>query len=982
MNLQTLGNLTLEGTSFTQPKPLLLLAYLALEGPQQRKHVAELFWQTGNGMKSLSMTLTRLRQGAGEVVASDTKRVWTTLTTDAKVLLESLDKSDWQKASELYRGAFLEGVVLEDWSNELEEWVYTTREYLAERTQYALLNLAEEAAKKEDFNVATKLAERAYKLPGLAGNDVTALKRLYTLLCAGNSLLALEVRKEAESYGASLALTTQEAKATFESAKTKSTQTLPMRGTSFVGRDLELTELASSFARPTCQLLTLLGSAGLGKTRLALQFAHEQQKLGAYSGGVYFVALESLTESASLGTHLAQQLGIALEPNREPLEQLSNYLENKQTLLALDNFEHLVDAAPLLSKLVQGCPQLRVLVTSRERLNIEEEHLFSLEGLRFPLVDSSSQEASTFDAVQLFQQRAKQLHPEFNLDNDLAQVLKICQLVEGLPLGIELAAGWVRLLPCAEIAAEIQRNLDFLASTSRNTPDRHRSLRAAFDYSWKLLSPREQEVLAKLSVFRGGFRREAASEVTGATIPLLASLVDKSLLRVLTNGRYDQHPLVYQYSREKLLGPTLQACERGHASYYLHLLKQQEEAIRQGRQREALQVFGEEWQNIRVLLERTLAEKNLPAFLDWLELFELVHDLRGSYQEALEFLSRGEALLKPEDTVASGRILVERAWFELRLGQYDRARVHSSTALGLLQKKDFWRASALNIAGILARRLGDYSRAHTTFEEGLTIAKGCQNENLVAKMLASLADVEEVLGQHTLSEEHFLEAVALYRKHGHLVGLVRNLNNLGWLYYVQGRFDKARTLYEEGLQLARTIEFQQTIPYLLNNLGYIALEEEHYSEALTLNLEALRLAKSNGESALEAEVLTSLARCKMALGDDEAAWLYTDKALELSWAMSFITLVLQALLAKAKLFLKQAKLGQAARLCYVVSCHEASTSLEKTLAAEVLSSTHLAAPLKSEALTYAQRTSLEKVVWEHLHPAYRDQEHTPTSARG
>jgi hypothetical protein len=225
--LKVLGGLKLEPSVFTQPKPLVLLSYLSLEGPKPRRHLAELFWPEGKRMKSLSMTLTRLRQGAGDIIKVDDRQAKTTLACDAKLLLEFLDNSHWQRADELYTGAFLDGVVLDDCSNELEDWIYTTREYLAERVQYALLKLAEEAAKEEDFVKAGLLAERAYRLPGLTGHDPGALKRLYPLLCASQSLLAPSVRKEAESFDLSLALTTKQARAIYKAEK-KHDSSLPM----------------------------------------------------------------------------------------------------------------------------------------------------------------------------------------------------------------------------------------------------------------------------------------------------------------------------------------------------------------------------------------------------------------------------------------------------------------------------------------------------------------------------------------------------------------------------------------------------------------------------------------------------------------------------------------------------------------------------------------------------------------------------------
>ncbi len=364
--LKALGGLRLESIPFSQPKPLVLLSYLSLEGSQQRRHLAELFWQDGNRMKSLSMALTRLRQGVGEVVEVDQKQAKANLSGDAKALLESLDKSQWQQASELYTGAFLEGVVLDDWSNELEEWVYTTREYLAERVQYALLNLAEETAKKQDFDKTRDLAERAYTLPGLGGIEITNLKRLYPLLSASSSLLAPEVRKELDGYGITVQLSREEARATFRASKV--TSQLPTRQTSFVGRDVELTELVTMLSK--VQLLTLLGTGGVGKTRLALQLAFEQQKRNAFEH-VYFVSHESLTSADLILPTILSTLGLTQQSNTEIVTQLTDFIAQRSILLILDNLEHLVENINVLSDLIQKCPNLKLLVTSRERLNLE-----------------------------------------------------------------------------------------------------------------------------------------------------------------------------------------------------------------------------------------------------------------------------------------------------------------------------------------------------------------------------------------------------------------------------------------------------------------------------------------------------------------------------------------------------------------------------------------------------------------------------------
>ena len=632
--LKALGGLKLEGAFFTRPTPLLLLAYLSIEGSQQRRHLAELFWREGNRMKSLSMTLTRLRQGAGDVVQSDAKCARSSLQSDAQILLEALDKSDWQGANELYSGAFLEGVLIEDWSSELEEWVYTTREYLAERVQYALLNLAEEAAHQQNFDKTRTLAERSYKLPGLSTTDITHLQRLYPLLCAGRSLLAPEVRKELEEFGLTLSLTTEATQATFKPISTPKT-TLPARSTTFVGRDEELTKLATLLHKTNVSLVTLLGPAGVGKTRLALQLAHEQHALGAFKDGVYFISLDALSDAALIVTSLLSHLELSQQGQTESFSQLTHFIAEKHIFIVLDNFEHLTEGAGLLADLLHQCPNLKLLVTSRERLRLREEHLYTLEGLAYPV--TVSEDSGLSEAVQLFRERAQQVKLDFDLEQNLADVIRVCMLVEGLPLGIELAASWIRLMTCNDIASEIEQGLELLATDTKNVPERHQSLKAAFEQSWRLLTDKEQEVLRKLSAFVGGFRREAASEVAGATIPVLASLVDKSLLRVLPNGRYNRHPLLYQFTQEKLAENTHEQRETRdkHTKFYLELAQGAETHFYTKEAKTWLQRFDEELDNVRSILMGADSKTGLCIATDLAGFWSS----RGLYREARDRLT-------------------------------------------------------------------------------------------------------------------------------------------------------------------------------------------------------------------------------------------------------------------------------------------------------------------------------------------------------
>ena len=577
MRLRTLGGLELSHTAFARPKPLLLLCYLALEGSKERRHLAELFWREATDpLNRLAVTLARLRKADAGLVGADNTRVWTDLSTDAQALSKAVQQGEYGVAVSLYRGPFLEGVYVEAWGGELGEWVYGTRDFLAGQVKTAHLALAETEAGAGKFGDAAKHAEAAYGVAQTAGLEPEEVRRTHTLLLAANHPHAATLLKEAEGFNLSLLKTADEARDALGYRAIPLTN-LGARADSFIGREGELADLAALLANPDARLVTLVGGGGAGKTRLATEAARGQLGLAGFKDGVYFVALGAVSSSTLVPSKIAEALGLELESGDTPLAQLRRHLGDKAALLVLDNFEHLLDGAPLLPGLLESCPHLKLLVTSREGLNLKEEWRFPLSGLSFarrpelePRSDFGSDFGSGFDAPKLFIERAKQVQPAFKADPDtLRAVHHICRLLHGYPLGLELAATLVRVVPCAEVAEELERNLDVLTVSTRALPERHRSLRAVFDYSWALLTPKEQETLRKLAVFRGGFMRAAAADVVGATIPALLSLVDKSLLRG-EGGRFDKHPLLDQYMREKgAEHPEEHAATRAeHAAYF------------------------------------------------------------------------------------------------------------------------------------------------------------------------------------------------------------------------------------------------------------------------------------------------------------------------------------------------------------------------------------------------------------------------------
>ena len=373
---------------------------------------------------------------------------------------------------------------------------------------------------------------------------------------------------------------------------------LPVMPTPLVGREPELASLSRLLGDPHCRLLTLLGTGGVGKTRLAMEAA--SRSVGHFADGTYLVSLAGLNSSAFLDAAIADALGFSFQGATEPRAQLLNYLSAKRTLLLLDNFEHLLAGVGYLAEILGHAPHVKLLVTSRERLNLQCEWVFEIQGLPVP-ASEQAKSLEGYSSVALFVQRAGRARTDFELAaEDLHPVARICQLVEGLPLGIELAAAWVSILTCEEIAGEIEGSMDFLVTSLRDAPERQRSLRAAFDHSWNLLSDEERTALSRLAVFQGGFERQAAEDVAGASLPLLMALISKSLVHREESGRYGLHEVIRQYALAHLSDDAQgEAMRDRHSDFYLSLLRDRESDLKGAAQRVALNELKREIDNVR-----------------------------------------------------------------------------------------------------------------------------------------------------------------------------------------------------------------------------------------------------------------------------------------------------------------------------------------------------------------------------------------------
>lgn len=640
---------------------------------------------------------------------------------------------------------------------------------------------------------------------------------------------------------------------------------LPATTATFVGRDTELDKLERCLSKPEVRLVTIVAPGGMGKTRLTLELgsrlvaslttASRDAWTSRFSSGVFLVQLSALSSPEFIVSAVAEALGLQFYPGREPKPQLFDHLAEKKLLLLMDNFEHLLEGASFVTELLGAARGLTVIATSRERLNLVGETLFPLSGMNYPEAVRAP-DAAEFDAVRLFMQCARQVKPDFSMQGEEAQhVAHVCRLVQGAPLGILLAASWSATLSAREMAEEIRRGLDFLAAELRDLPPRQRSMRAVFDHSWRLLEEQERVVLARLSVFRGGFTREAAEAITDASIRELAALINKSLLRRdPATGRYRTHALLRQYAEQKLRTAPAQfeTVLDAHGAYFAGYLHAQEASLKSGHPGDALSGIEADLDNVRAAWLYVVSERKLGAVELSLESLQLFHTRRASFGEAeAAFAALAESLRAacPDASGEHSRVLAQalslRASFLRQQGRYAPAQALLLEALSILDETRHRRerAFALVAYGSTVAKIGDAEQGKGLAEQGLELYRSTDDAWGLASSLETLGRLYATTGDFHKAEEAYREATALQRSSGLLPSA---LMGLGIASTQQGNYDEGCRMMFEALELFESagdvwnkMRCQMNLANAKRNLG-------HYVEAETLARACLDFAKEVG----------------------------------------------------------------------------------------------------------------------------------------
>jgi predicted ATPase/DNA-binding SARP family transcriptional activator len=963
---------------FESDKVRALLAYLGVEGtrPHRREKLAGLLWPRlpeSSARANLRVALANLRKLVGDRPAKGQAPNPPLLQVTRQTIQFHPESDLWvdvaeflhllqfdgrpqqivrrlEKAMALYRGAFLDGFSLAD-SPAFEEWAVLERERLLRQALVALDRLAGWYKQRGDFDRALHYARRRTQLEPWQEQGQRQLMRLLALDGQRNAalaqyetlrhLLAEELTVEPADETVALYRQIRDGQARYDLGEATPSHNLPAPLTPFVGREEALDQLYHRLRDPGCRLVTLVGPGGSGKTRLALEVAREIVAAAPWGGsgpgpacahGVFFLSLAPLSSAGAIVPTLAEALSLTPDEAHDPRQQLLDYLRHKEMLLILDNLEHLDSAAGLVIDLLRAAPRIKILATSRARLNLRAEYLLPVGGMDLPPPGSLPTHGlpeylRRYSSVQLFLDAAGRVQPRFDLEDDnAADVLQICRLVGGLPLGILLAAASLATLAPGHIAAGIEKGLDFLAAGWQDAPDRQRSMRAVFDHSWRLLSRREQQVLRALSVFRGSISARAAGEVAGTDRGELAGLVHKSLLDRVAEDHFEMHELLRQYAAEKLADspPAEQAAREAHSACFAGALAQWAIELKGEGGQAALAAMERDAENARAAWQWAARQRHVVRLDRALEGLCTFYELRIRYQQgeatcrlALEQIATIQPQ-SPEALYLQGRLLAWLSIFVRRSQGTDLARQLLERSLALLDDPRLAgrdtrpaRAFALWRWGRLIDSF-DRQAAKLLYQQALDLYRALGDRWGEANALATLGSIAWNLGNFDEAHHWHQESLALRQRLGDRRGIANSLMAVGTTALSQGRLAESEEMVRQGCAMRQEIGDRRGMADGTRHLGVACISLGRFAEAASLLEECVAIYDNLGfRFGLE---MAMLGEAHLHLGHYQAGRAHAHQGLSIARGTGFRRGIGYGLFVLGAVALAQDRYGQAGRL--------------------------------------------------------------------
>ena len=953
-------------------KAIALLAWLAVEQTvQSRDTLATLFWPEHDQQRAranLRYLLWSLRKSVGEE--------WLTTEGDQLGLADGADVqvdvtefqrylAEWrghshpadvpcaacvealEAAVELYRGDFLQGFTLDD-SPQFDDWQFFQAETLRRALAAGLEGLVEQQIAGQSYAAAITHARRWLALDPLhepatralmalyawSGQYEAAIRQFHRCALALQEEIGVEPDEEtlqlyAEIRNRRFPLPARQSGETTPplAPESKATGNLPPLSAPFVGRHSELAQIAERLAEPSTRLLTIVGPGGMGKSTLAVQAGRAAAE--RFADGVWFIPLAGMESAEQLPSAILAALGVPAGGGASPRQQLTAHLSHKQCLLILDNFEDVLPGAEWVADLLRACSQVKVLVTSRERLNLREERLLPLGHLTYPADAKMDGVAEgEFSAVRLFEISAQRTQPGFAVDaTNLPSVVRICQLVDGMPLALEMAGAWTRVLPVAQIPVEIEKSLGFLATGARDAADRHRSIHAVFDHSWQLLTTRERSLLRQLAVFRNSFSREGAEAVAGASLLELSALLDKSWLGLGEDGRYRMHGLAQQYALEKLhsqhstlTGEAVADVLLRHCLYYAELAPPEGSYLTAERFIPLSEV-----ENVKSAWQTAMQQRHWRALGQLIDFIEIILETWWD-PEIIPQLDRMIARLDDEVPVASAENRTDRKLIEVVLakmlcvsGRFHNHLGNSALSIQRLlrsrdllhrhrqrsRETDLFYAQVMTNLGFSVYYAGQYEQAEKFYKEAYSEFKILQNEQEMVIVLILLALLFDRIGNYANAEDTMRSVLIPSQQMGRFQQVVQG--GLGRVLARQGRYEEARQLLEESLAKAD----RRRRAHSLIGLGAIARGQGMSEDAKEFLNRGFTIAEEMGDRPAQSELLAELGFVEIQYGEAVLAQSYFSRSLTIAQEIGRLRNVPVALMGLGQVELMRGHLAKA-----------------------------------------------------------------------
>jgi len=726
---------------------------------------------------------------------------------------------------------------------------------------------------------------------------------------------------------------------------------IPIPPTPIIGRETELSTLCQMLENPQYRLVTITGMGGIGKTRLAIETANTIKE--RFTNGAGFVALAGLNAPAFLVSTIADALKLTMSGSQDTQKQLLNALRRKELLLVFDNAENLLPNVELFGEMLKNSPSLKLLVTSRERLNIKWEWVFEIQGLPI-FADDGDDQSETSSSVALFMQRARQVKMDLTFDaNEKALVTRICQMVEGNPLAIELAAAWAGVLSIQEISEEIERHLDILESSTHDLPERHRSIRTTFNYSWNLLSEGEKHTLSRLSAFRGSFTRDAAEQVTGTSLSLLSMLQAKSWLQRNASGRFYLHELVRQYAAEKLQATPEEEDQTRmkFGDYYAVRMKKWEDNIKSPQSIKVLDEMGNEIDNIIQAWEwMFLFGQQINISRSHFSIYWF-HEMHGLYQQGIMLFDHAAGILRDvikshkdqekisESLMVIGQILSLEARWLARSGDLDASSNILQESIGILQSNQdkATLGDALRLSGNIEFVKGNYESAEDILQESVALCRKVSHQWGLTSSLIVLGNILQFRGEYERSLQVSSEAVTVARAVGEPRMLASSLFYQADVTQSLGRLSKAEELLKESLAISETIQDRWSIACALQILGTIATNKKEAETAVERLRSSLDIFNEIGERARIVSAMNELGAALLLQDSLQDAKFYFSETIKMAMEDQLLPAIVEALIGVATIQTQEKNIDSAYELAFYVLHHPATYPLIKTRAEQLCS---------------------------------------------